>query len=150
MSNRIVSIDAARCTGCGACIDMCPEGAIHLEESVAVIDTALCSACLACVGACNVEAIVVTETVALAERPETRVQPNAPRSRTIGTALASLGGAALAYVADRVLPGLIDRLTAEKTPEQSGTQIQNDTASAPNSRQTERGGRGRRRRRHGR
>jgi ferredoxin len=49
-------VDEEKCTGCGACLEECPVGAIAL-----VIDKALisdeCTECGACVEICPVEAI---------------------------------------------------------------------------------------------
>jgi NAD-dependent dihydropyrimidine dehydrogenase PreA subunit len=146
MSNRTVTIDSARCTGCGDCVDVCPRGAISIQERLAVIEQNLCSACLACVPVCEAEAIVVTETVALAQRPEMRVQPTPTRSRTVGTALASLGGAALAYFAERVLPEVIDRLTRDRSPDIATPENARKETGAGVAGPDPRGGRRRRRR----
>ncbi|TEU13379.1 MAG: 4Fe-4S dicluster domain-containing protein, partial [Anaerolineales bacterium] len=31
-------IDEEACTGCGICVEVCPLGALHLVEGVAVVD----------------------------------------------------------------------------------------------------------------
>ena len=49
-------VDAAKCTGCGACVDTCPVQAIKMQDGKAVFG-AECIDCGACVGACPVEAI---------------------------------------------------------------------------------------------
>lgn len=41
-----------RCTQCGACIDVCPEGAISLTDGLIVTDRTHCSICDTCVSAC--------------------------------------------------------------------------------------------------
>lgn len=47
-------VDEERCTGCGACIAVCPEGAIARDEAGRVVtDRARCTACGACVNACS-------------------------------------------------------------------------------------------------
>ena len=46
----------SRCTGCGACVAVCPEDAVRIEEGVAVTDRERCSACGACVSTCPVDA----------------------------------------------------------------------------------------------
>ena len=40
------------CTGCGACVQVCPLDAVHLEEGRAVTDRTRCQACGRCVPAC--------------------------------------------------------------------------------------------------
>jgi NAD-dependent dihydropyrimidine dehydrogenase PreA subunit len=45
------------CEGCGACVDMCPSGAIALKDDKAVVDTELCADCGACVDTCPTQAI---------------------------------------------------------------------------------------------
>jgi len=61
---KIASIDPARCSGCGMCIDNCAYNAIELIEdrrfgSVAIINSALCKGCGACSGNCRCAAIDV-------------------------------------------------------------------------------------------
>jgi len=50
-------VDVERCTGCGACVDVCPAGAISLVDGTAVIDTRSCTACSLCVHECPTDAI---------------------------------------------------------------------------------------------
>lgn len=49
------------CTGCGACVDVCPFGAIEMKDGKAVI-TEACRACGQCVDVCPVGAIKMRET----------------------------------------------------------------------------------------
>ncbi|RKY86688.1 ferredoxin, partial [candidate division KSB1 bacterium] len=32
-------IDASKCSGCGACLDVCPQGAIYMVNHTAMIDS---------------------------------------------------------------------------------------------------------------
>ena len=50
-------VNADLCTGCGACIDVCPMEAIIMEDGIAKIDEEKCSNCRVCEDECPVEAI---------------------------------------------------------------------------------------------
>ena len=56
-----MEVDEATCSGCGACIDECPQEAIDVPVDVATIDQGLCVDCAACVGACPTESIQETD-----------------------------------------------------------------------------------------
>jgi heterodisulfide reductase subunit A len=53
------SIEAAKCSGCRICNNLCPYGAIifHADTNVSEVITALCQGCGACVSACPSDAI---------------------------------------------------------------------------------------------
>ena len=53
----MVSVKADDCVGCGACVDVCPESAIVVDD-IAVIDAKLCVDCGACIDECPADAIV--------------------------------------------------------------------------------------------
>jgi ferredoxin len=57
-SNRCITamLDNDRCTGCGICIDSCPEEALSVNGSAA-IDPGRCTGCGACTVACPNEAL---------------------------------------------------------------------------------------------
>jgi NAD-dependent dihydropyrimidine dehydrogenase PreA subunit len=59
-------IDNDRCTGCGVCICVCRQGAISLQNDVAVIDQALCGKCGDCAEVCP-EGAVRTRALVYAE-----------------------------------------------------------------------------------
>ena len=53
-----VVVNKDTCIGCGACVGVCPVGAITMaDDGKAVVDADACIDCGACVGACPVEAI---------------------------------------------------------------------------------------------
>ncbi len=45
-------IDPENCVACGACVEVCPEGAISEKDSVYTIDPAKCVDCAACESTC--------------------------------------------------------------------------------------------------
>ncbi len=50
----ISRIDPDKCSGCGLCVEVCPYGALQLDEDlkIAVVNVTLCKGCGACSGAC--------------------------------------------------------------------------------------------------
>ena len=51
-----IKVDQNKCTGCGVCAEVCPSGAIIVDE-VAKIDAGLCRDCGLCIDECPVEAL---------------------------------------------------------------------------------------------
>lgn len=59
---------AARCDGCGACVDVCDQKAVHLHKGALVWDVASCDGCGRCVDVCAEEAFVrVGDRLSVAE-----------------------------------------------------------------------------------
>ena len=56
---EIVALDI-RCTRCGKCRDVCPVGAIALDQNGRHVDRAVCNLCLECTEVCPTGAIAVT------------------------------------------------------------------------------------------
>ena len=61
----LLEINKEECIGCGACVDVCPFGALKLVDDIAVADDK-CTACGACLDVCPVEAL------SLPERPQAK------------------------------------------------------------------------------
>jgi ferredoxin len=61
MKRTIIHIDEQKCTGCGACIPNCPEGAMQIVDGKArLVSDLFCDGLGACVGHCP-EAAITTE-----------------------------------------------------------------------------------------
>lgn len=53
-----VTINLDTCIGCGACVGVCPVGALSMnDDSKSVCDEGLCIDCGACISVCPTEAI---------------------------------------------------------------------------------------------
>ncbi len=51
------SVDNAKCTGCGICVDVCPQKAIAIQDNLAKINEDLCIQCGNCASVCPAGAI---------------------------------------------------------------------------------------------
>ena len=51
------AVDAAICTGCGACLERCQFGALSLNEQICQVDAIRCVGCGLCVSACGAGAL---------------------------------------------------------------------------------------------
>jgi heterodisulfide reductase subunit A2 len=56
---KVSRVLAERCSGCGACVDVCAYKAIELDvaKGIAVVNEALCKGCGACAASCRMNAI---------------------------------------------------------------------------------------------
>jgi NAD-dependent dihydropyrimidine dehydrogenase PreA subunit len=67
-----LKLDAAKCTGCGMCLKVCPHAVFKLENAKAsIIDTDLCMECGACALNCPASALTVTKGVGCAQAVRT-------------------------------------------------------------------------------
>jgi NAD-dependent dihydropyrimidine dehydrogenase PreA subunit len=120
----VIAIDVRRCTGCGACIEACPTGAIYLVDGKAAVDGGLCRECEACLGVCPGEAIRLTGSRERVPEPVLapvpRQEPEVIRIRTspaplsLSSQVLPVLGAALAWTGRelvlRLAGVLLDRL----------------------------------------
>lgn len=62
MKRQIITINAEKCTGCGACITGCPEGALQIIDNKArLVSDLFCDGLGACIGTCPEGAILIEE-----------------------------------------------------------------------------------------
>jgi NAD-dependent dihydropyrimidine dehydrogenase PreA subunit len=162
----LLTIDRLLCTGCAACVDACPTGALRLDEesSIPTLVSALCDECLACLEACSTGAIQrvtspqlapvaagkivegeVVEGEALpAPIDSRRLAPQPPR---LWTGLAS---SALTFVGSWLLPRAADALlSAVERRLAGGANSASLSRNGPMTRPAGRQRRQRRRRRSG-
>jgi len=92
----MIFVDEDKCTGCGDCLQVCPqEGAIVFQQAKAVINHDLCTGCAACMPACPEEAIYEMEAVLMAaEQPQPAQVTEQPTLRRARPAIASTLAAA--------------------------------------------------------
>jgi ferredoxin len=57
VKKKMVKINNKKCTGCGACVEICPVQAILVKNGKAVIDQKKCIRCGACISSCSQNAI---------------------------------------------------------------------------------------------
>lgn len=94
MERGTVWIDVSRCTGCGACVEVCPVGAMTLVDGKARVDEETCTGCEVCVDACPegaVQPVVQGEIVPVPERPAPAVRQPSPLAEAAGAAAVAVG-----------------------------------------------------------
>jgi Fe-S-cluster-containing hydrogenase component 2 len=111
MDQQRIWVDIARCTGCGACVDMCPAGAIALVDGRADVDRQVCTGCEACVDACPegaIQPVIEGELVPVPELPVPAPYRPGPLVETAGATVA-VAGAGLLIKAARTLAQVVGR-----------------------------------------
>jgi len=109
----VIAINYEDCNGCGECVDICPTGAIILQNGKAVLDDVLCEGCQVCIDSCPQGAIICRdpipvekEVVRIAESVSRDVIPVESRGvSTRGLVLPAIGSFLL-WTGREVLPRL--------------------------------------------
>jgi ferredoxin len=158
----VIYVSDALCTGCGVCVDVCPNGAMQIINNLACIDQSLCQECESCLEVCPQGAIVQVQDPVETENqiPARPVAESASRAIEIAPTVAPpqvSGGIrpwvemALGFFGREIVPRVVDAL-ADRDRQPSAIRA----AQPDDSPQTRRGGgrggggRGKRRRRRGR
>ncbi|MBN1977222.1 MAG: 4Fe-4S binding protein [Anaerolineae bacterium] len=145
MARQKVWIETTRCTGCGACVGVCPVGAIALADGKARVDEEACTGCETCIDTCPegaIQPVVQGELVPVPERPAAAVRQPSPLAESAG-AVAVAAGAGLLAKAGRALARAVGRwLTRPSTAAGSPAARASSTPESWNA--VSRGSRGRR------
>jgi len=56
----VAIVDPEKCAGCGICVDVCPTGAIEVNQQAHVKDE-ICTGCAACVSECPNQAVIIAQ-----------------------------------------------------------------------------------------
>lgn len=159
----LITINVEYCNGCGACVEVCPDGAIYLVDGKATVDGMRCRDCAACIDACPKEAIacagqvlkpqrVPDRMVVLQPGPETIQVKMQPASVPLRTKILPVVSAALVWAGREIVPRLagyalnsLDRWESER-----GTSVRSGRADNHAGQSGAGGGRRHRQRRRGR
>jgi Fe-S-cluster-containing hydrogenase component 2 len=128
----MIFIDEDKCSGCGVCLEACPEGAILLRDSAAVIEQNHCTGCGDCLAVCQESAIYEVEVapepvtaaaiaVEPAQQTPTTWQSTLTRARpVVASTLAAAAPLAVDVLADLARRWLDERSLARRSGDCSG------------------------------
>lgn len=108
-----IRMNAEQCTGCGACVEICPTGAIRLIDGLAIFNQARCTQCRACADACPVGAITAVELPVIASKsvtPRPVREPEIVVAEPISSTTKPWLISALVFAGREILPQLTEAL----------------------------------------
>jgi len=107
-------VDRELCTGCGACMDVCPSGAILMNGGKAFINQAECTCCQVCAEACRTGALQLARTVspATVEKPVAIKVFHPQAAMESSPQQSNWGVTILSLVGQHLLPRMVDVLAA--------------------------------------
>lgn len=138
----MISIDRQKCDGCGICVDICPTGAITVQDNIAAIEYDLCEDCQVCVDECPQGAILLQEQISLTkEQPITRIpaskvevippeSENGRKAASMNKSLIAAFGSAIVEVLPRLASLGVDWLERRSRSVQTSNRDVNSISSA--------------------
>jgi NAD-dependent dihydropyrimidine dehydrogenase PreA subunit len=138
-------VDPEACTGCGACIEACPNDAISLVVDKAVVDEVLCTSCQTCAGICPTGALNECSWVVPVESQPEQVLETLQSAAPSAPKPAFWSEMVLPVVGQQLLPRLVDILvsvlerrlalrSAEGTTLSTRTNMQRDSQTSKRAR----------------
>jgi len=148
MGEQAMWVDVRRCTGCGACAEVCPVGAIAMVDGKACVDEETCTGCEICMDVCPegaIQPVIQGELVPAPKRSAPTVYRPAPLAQTAGAAVV-VAGTGLVVRAAQALGRAVVRWLARRPEAAAGSPVRGSSRAGGGERG---GGGGRRRRRRG-
>ncbi|MGD8456157.1 MAG: 4Fe-4S binding protein [Anaerolineales bacterium] len=153
----MIAIDQTRCTGCGECVSVCPNGAVTLVAGIASVNEAVCEECEVCLGVCPHNAIISVEAVepelsrgTLPDPKPAQIQVESTSPPSVKEALPVLSSV-MVSTGREVLPRLasmaMDLLDQRVRPADNNSQVKNAQTRQQLPKQGKRGRQRRQRRR---
>lgn len=108
-----IVVNQELCSGCGACESACDNGAIRMNDGLAVIDQEKCTSCRVCMDVCPSGALEVSKVVndmTVVEPHEVEIIESKPVCSAVPER-AHWSTGVLALLGQYVLPRLVDGLT---------------------------------------
>jgi len=149
MDKQMVWVDVVRCTGCGACIEVCPAGAVVLVGNKAHVDEEACTGCRTCMDACPegaMQPVIRGELVPASQRPVPAAYRPSPLVETAGAAVAVAGVGLLVKMAGALARAVGRWLTrwsvVTRTPRSGPSSVGGTADAGRRTRHRRRGGQG--------